>query len=165
MPSSYLQYANVPSAILSDGALLTVPLWSVTTIALSESYHMPPIGAAGVRSIVGTPDDKITLRGVLVGEERHAWKLALETLAETGRRGSAAAALTGGAVSGLVLITAMTIRTDMQVESLSFTATAGKRDVLDVSIGLVHMPRPSALAKLLDVASVGVGALADALGN
>jgi hypothetical protein len=165
MPGSYLQYANVPSAILSDGLLLTVPLWSVTTIGLSESYHLPPIGATGARSIIGTHDDKVTLSGVLVGEERHAWKLALETLAETGRRGSAIAAMTGGAVSGLVLITAMTIRTDMQVESLSFTATAGKRDVLDVSIGLVHMPKPSALAKLLDVASVGVGALADAFGN
>lgn len=165
MRASSLDFATVPSAILSDGALLTVPLWSVTTIALSESYHMPPIGAAGARSIIGTHDDKITLSGVLVGEERHAWKLALETLAETGRRGSAIAALSGGAVSGLVLITAMTIRTDMQVESLSFTATAGKRDVLDVSIGLVHMPKPSALGKLLDVASVGVGALADALGS
>lgn len=165
MPGSYLDYAHLPSAILSDGALLTVPLWSVTTISLSETYHLPPIGAAGARSIIGTHDDKITLSGVLVGEERHAWKLALETLAETGRRGSAIAAYTGGAVSGLVLITAMTIRTDMQVESLSFTASAGKRDVLDVSIGLVHMPRPSALAKLLDVAAVGVGALADAFGD
>lgn len=165
MPGSYLQYGHVPSAIISDGALLTVPLWAVTSIALSESYHLPPIGAAGARSIVGTHDDKITLSGVLVGKERHAWKLALETLAETGRRGSAIAAYTGGAVTGLVLVTAMTIRTDMQFEALTFTATAGKRDVLDVSMILVHMPRPSALAKLLDVASVGVGALADALGD
>jgi hypothetical protein len=64
-----------------------------------------------------------------------------------------------------VLVTAMTIRTDMQVESLSFTATAGKRDVLDVSIGMIHMPRPSALAKLLDIGSLAVGGLADALGD
>jgi hypothetical protein len=163
--SSYLQYLNVPSAIISDGALLTVPLWSVTQIGLSESYHLPAIGAAGARSIVGTHDDKVSLSGVLVGEERHAWKLALETLAETGRRGSAIAAYTGGAVSGLVLVTAMTIRTDMQVESLSFTATAGKRDALDVQMSLVHMPRPSALPKLLDVGAVAVGALADAMGN
>src|SRR5919112_861805 len=165
MPGSFLDYGHVPSAIISDGALLTVPLWSVTTIALSESYHLPPIGAAGARSIIGTHDDKVTLSGVLVGEERHAWKLALETLAETGRRGSAIAAYTGGAVSGLVLVTAMTIRTDMQVESLTFTASAGRRDVLDVSMTLVHMPRPSVLTKLLDIASIGVGALADAVGD
>jgi phage protein U len=165
MPSSYLDLRNVPSAFLSDGALLTVPLWSVTTIALSESYHMPPIGTTGARSIVGTHDDKMTLSGVLVGPERYAWKLALETLAETGRRGSALAAYSGGAISGLVLVTAMTIRTDMQVENLSFTATAAKRDALDVSMTLVHMPRPSVLRKLFDVASIGVGALADALGD
>src|SRR4051812_28054031 len=165
MPGSFVDYAHVPSAIISDGALLTVPLWSVTTIALSESYHLPPIGASGARSIIGSHDDKVTLAGVLVGEERHAWKLALETLAETGRRGSAIAAYTGGAVSGLVLVTAMTIRTDMQFESLSFTATAGKRDALDVQMSLMHMPRPSALPKLLDVGAVAVGALADHLGN
>jgi hypothetical protein len=49
----------------------------------------------------------------------------------------------------------------MQVQSLSFTATAGRRDVLDVSLTLAHMPLPSALGKLLDVASVGVAALVD----
>src|SRR5687767_5419550 len=165
MRGSYLDYGHLPSAIISDGALLTIPLWSVTSIGLSESYHLPPIGSSGARSIIGTHDDKVTLSGVLVGEERHAWKLALETLAETGRRGSAIAAYTGGAVSGLVLVTAMTIRTDMQVESLSFTATAGKRDVLDMSIAMIHMPRPSALAKLLDIGSLAVGGLADALGD
>lgn len=160
-----MDYGNMPSAIISDGALLTIPIWSVTTMALTESFHLPPIGSTGARSVLGTHDDRIVLTGVLVGPERHAWKLALETLAETGRRGSAIAAMTGGAVSGLVLVTAMTIRTDMQVESLSFTASAAKRDLLDVSISMIHMPRPSALAKLLDVASVGVGALADGLGD
>lgn len=165
MPGSYLDYANLPSAIVSDGLLLTVPIWSVTTMALTESFHLPPIGSTGARSVLGTHDDRIVLTGVLVGPERHAWKLALETLAETGRRGSAIGAMTGGAVSGLVLVTAMTIRTDMQVESLSFTASAAKRDLLDVSVSMVHLPRPSALGKLLDVASVGIGALADGLGD
>src|SRR4051794_11072104 len=130
MPGSSLDYGNIPSAIISDGGLLTVPLWSVTMISLSEAYHLPPIGSSGVRSVLGTHDDTISLSGVLVGEERYAWKLALETAAESGRRGSAIAAYTGGAVTGLVLVTTMTIRTDMQVESLTFTATAGRRDVL-----------------------------------
>ena len=165
MESSFQRYGKVPSAIVSDGALLTVPLWAVTSMTLSESYHLPPIGSTGARSVVGTHDDKVTLAGVLVGRERFAWKLALETLAETGRRGSAIGALTGGAVSGLVLVTSLTIRTDMQVESLSFGASAAKRDVLDVSLSLVHMPLPSALRKLLDLGAVGVGALADALGS
>ncbi|MGW0202987.1 hypothetical protein [Nonomuraea sp. NPDC003201] len=165
MPSSYLTYDHLPSAIISDGALLTVPIWAVTTISLSESYHLPAIGSSGARAVLGTHDDKITLSGVLAGPERHAWKLALESLAETGRTGSAIGAYSRGMMSGLVLVTAMTIRTDMQIESLSFTATAARRQVLDVSISMVHLPRPSTLTKLLDVASVGVGALGDVFGG
>jgi phage protein U len=118
-----------------------------------------------MKAAVATHDDTISLSGVLVGAERYAWKLALETLAESSKRGSAIAAFTGGKVSGLILITSMTIRTDMQVQSLTFTASAAKRDALDVSISMAHMPLPSALGKLLDVASVVVGALADWGGN
>jgi hypothetical protein len=161
---SFQEYGTLPSAILSDG-ILTVPLWAVTTMTLTASYHLPPIGSTGAKSVVGTHDDTITLAGVLVGTERYAWKLAMESLAESSRRGSALASFTGGAAGGLVLITSMTIRTDMQVTSLTFTASAARRDALDVSIGMAHLPLPSALGKLLDVASVGVGALADLGGN
>jgi phage protein U len=164
MTKSFQQYGTIPSAILSDG-ILTIPLWAVTTMTLTESYHLPPIGSTGSKSVIGTHDDTVTLAGVLVGAERYVWKLGLETLAESSRRGSALASFTGGAVGGLVLVTSMTIRTDMQVTSLTFTASAARRDALDVSIGMAHLPLPSALGKLLDVASVGVGALADLGGN
>lgn len=162
--SSYQNYLTVPSAILSDG-LLPVPLWAVTSMQLAQAYHMPPIGSSGARAIVGTHDDTITLTAQLVGAERYAWKFALETLAETARRGGALESWSGGLATGLILVTSMTIRTDLQVQAMSFTASAAKRDVLDVSMTLVHMPRPSALGKLLDVASIGIGALADFGGN
>lgn len=161
---SFQNYLTLPSAIISDG-ILTVPLWLVTTMSLNESYHLPPIGSSGVRAVVATHDDSIQLSGALVGMERYAWKLALETLAEASKRGSALAAFTGGQVSGLILLTSMTIRTDMQVQSLSFTSSVARRDVLEVSMSLVHMPLPGALGKLLDVASLGVAALADFAGN
>ncbi len=164
LTSSFQKYLAVPSVILSDG-LVTVPLWAVTSMSLSETYHLPPIGSSGARAVVATHDDTLSLTGVLVGTERYAWKQALELLAETSRRGGAVAALSGGAVSGLIVVTSMTIRTDMQVQSLSFSASAAKRDAIDVSISLVHMPLPGALGKLLDVASIGVGALADWGGN
>ena len=160
MPTSFQNEATLPSAIVSDG-IVTVPLWAVSTMTLSESYHLPPIGSSGAKAIVSTHDDTVSLNGVLVGEERFALKLALESLAEASKRGSALAALTGGRVGGLILVTSMTIRTDMQVQSLSFTATAQKRDALDVSMSLAHMPLPGALAKLLDIASLGVAGLAD----
>jgi hypothetical protein len=160
MPESFQKYATIPSAIISDG-VITVPIWAVTQISLSESYHLPPIGSTGAKAIVSTHDDAITLSGVLVGPERFAWKLSLETLAESSKRGSALGAMTGGKVGGLILITSMTIRTDMQVQTLTFSASSSKRDVLDVSMSLAYMPKPSALGKLLDLASVAVGGLAD----
>lgn len=160
MTESFLSYASMPSAIVSDGTVI-VPLWSVTSISLSETYHLPPIGSSGAKAIVATHDDTISLAGVLVGPERYTWKLALETLADVSRRGSAISAMTAGAVNGLILITSMTIRTDMQVQSLSFGASAAKREALDVSLSLAYMPLPGALGKLLDAASVAVGALAD----
>ena len=89
----------------------------------------------------------------------------METLAETSKRGGALSAFSGGKFSGLILVTAMTIRTDMQVQSLTITASASKRDVLDVAITLAHMPLPGGLGKLLDLASIAVGGLADLGGN
>jgi phage protein U len=157
---SFQRYFPVPSAVISDG-IVTVPLWAVTSLSLSETYHLPPIGSAGAKAAVSTHDDSVTLSGVLIGPERFAWKLALETLAEAGKRGSAIATVSGGAVSGLILVTALTIRTDMQIQTLTFTASAAKRAALDVSIALAHMPLPGALGKLLDVASLGVAALAE----
>ena len=151
---------GVPSAILSDG-LVTIPIYAVNQISISETYHLPNIGASTVRAVVGTHDDTVTLSGVLVGAERFALKFALETLAESSKRGTALEGLTQGAVSGLVLITSLTVRTDMQVQSLSFTASAGRRDVIDVTVRLAHMPRPGVLGKLLEAANLGVQALRD----
>jgi len=157
---SYVRYEGVPSAIISDG-LVTIPLYAVSQISLTEAYHLPAIGTSSVRASVATHDDSITLTGLLAGPERFAFKFSLETLAESGKRGSVLEGVTGGAASGLILITGMTVRTDMQIQSLTFTAQAGRRDVLDVTITLAHMPRPGALAKLLEIGNVGVRGLVD----
>jgi phage protein U len=154
----------MPNAIISDGLLL-IPLFAVTQMSLSASYHLPAIGATGARSVVSTHDDEITLTGMLVGWERYAWKLLLENLAEASKRGTPLATYTGGKVGGLILVTSMTIRTDMQIQRLQFSASAQKRDAIDVTVSMIHVPKPSMLNKLLDIASVGVGALADWGGN
>lgn len=168
---SFSDYGTLPSALLWDGALLFIPLWVVTEITLDQTYHLPAIGSSGLRAIAPVADTTVRLRGLLVGPERYAWKMALEMQAEAAQRGSAAAAITGAiagavgapglAVGGLVLATSMTIHTDMQVKQLTFTATSTRREALDVSMTLDHLPRPSPLGKLLDVAAIGVGALAD----
>jgi hypothetical protein len=172
---SFLDTA-VPSAVLADPVQLFaqaflpiarrvtplfVPLFAVTSISLSESYHLPPIGSSQERTLTAAHDDTISLSGLLVGPQRFTFKFMLETMADLSKRGSAIERITGGATSGLTLITSMTIRTDMQIQSLTFAASASRRDVLDVSIALVHVPRPGVLAKALDAARLGVGALAD----
>lgn len=157
---SFIHAEGMPSAILSDG-LVTIPLFAVSSIALTESYHLPAIGTSTIRSAIATHDDVITMSGLLVGSERFGLKFALETMAEASKRGTALEGLTGGAAAGLVLISGMTVRTDLHVQSLGFTVNAQRRDVIEVSITLQHMPRPNGLAKLLEIGNVAVRALVD----
>jgi hypothetical protein len=160
---SFHYYDGMPSAILTDG-LIPVLLYAVTAMTISQSYTLPPIGSSASRVLVDTHHDTISLNGLLLGRERFAWKLALETIAESGKRGGAGltalAAAAGMDISGLILITSMTIRTDMQIQQLSFTANAQRRDAIEVSVQLAHLPPPGARSKLLDIASVGVSTLA-----
>jgi len=160
---SFHYYDRMPSAILTDG-LVPVLLYAVSAMSINEAYTLPPIGSSAARVLVDTHHDTISLNGLLLGRERFAWKLALETIAESGKRGgaglTAAAAALGMDISGLILITAMTIRTDMQIQQLSFTANAQRRDAIEVNIQLAHLPPPGARTKLLDMASVAVSTLA-----
>jgi hypothetical protein len=161
--TSFHRYEGMPSAILSDG-LVPVLLYAVTAMTISQSYHLPPIGSSSSRVLVDTHSDTITLNGLLLGKERFTWKLALETIAESGKRGGAGitalASAVGLDISGVILITAMSIRTDMQIQQLTFSATAARRDAIDVNIQLAHLPPPGARSKLLDIASVGVSTMA-----
>lgn len=157
---SYTHADGTPSAIISDG-LVTIPLYAVSQIALSESYHLPAIGNTSTRSTVATHDDTLALTGLLTGPERYALKFSLESLAESAKLGTALEGLSGGAVSGLVVITGMAVRTDMQIQSLSFTASASRRDVIDVAISFAYMPRPTSPAKLLETGSVAIRSLID----
>jgi hypothetical protein len=155
------QSTVLPSAMLADPPAFFVPLFAVTAMSLAETYFLPPLGVSRQRLVLPAHDDTISLSALLIGPERFAWKQSLEIMADISKRGGALASLTGGRVGGLVLVTSMTIRTDMEIQSLTFSATAARRDVLDVSMSLVHVPRPGVLSRLLDMASVQVAALAD----
>jgi hypothetical protein len=155
------QTTVLPSAVLADPPALFVPLFAVSTMSLSETYFLPPLGPARQRMIVPAHDDTITLSALLIGEDRFEWKLLLETMADLSKRGGVLESLTGGAVSGLVLVTSMTIRTDMQIQSLTFSASAARRDVLEVNMTLAYVPRSGLLGMALNAASVAVAGLAD----
>ncbi len=167
---SYVRYASteggldltVPSAVLSDGGLLFIPLYAVSAMTLGESYSVPPLRGSG-ESLANVSEDTVTLSALLVGAERFAWKLALEMAAESAVRGSAVASYSGGKITGLFLVTSMTIRSDMFIRSLTFSVNNQRRQAIEVSMTLVHQPRPGALAPLLDLASVALSTLASGI--
>jgi hypothetical protein len=156
-----MQMTAMPSAVLADPPAMFVPLFAVTAMSLSENYFLPPLGSSRQRVIVPAHDDAITLNALLVGPERFSWKFMLETMADISKRGGALQSLTKGATTGLVLVTSMSIRTDMQIQSLSFSTSAARREVIEVAISMLYVPQPGVLGRVLDMASVAVGALSD----
>jgi hypothetical protein len=159
------------SGFLTDGALF-MPITVMSQMKLTETYILPQIGSTAMKAIVDVHDDTIELTIALVGPERFLWKVMLETMAESSKRGSPLPGVTipftsikpFSAFSGLALVTSMTIRTDLQVKTLVFTASATRRDTLDVVITLAYMPRPNRWGKIFDAATIVVGALADCFG-
>lgn len=146
-----------PSAILTDG-VLWVPLSVVTRMQLAEKFKLPALGPSSHRAAVGASDDSVTLQALLVGPTRYFWKQTLELLAESSRLGGAIGrwGFTSGWASGLILATAMTVRTEMQVTNLTFTHSAQRRDTLEVAIGLKHVPRPGTPDVLIDLVAMAV---------
>jgi hypothetical protein len=156
------EFTRLPSAILTDG-LIPIPLFVVTRMVLSETYSLPPIGTSGFRAAVDNSEDTVSLNALLIGPQRFAWKQGLELLADFSRRGGALARWTKGSVGGLILVTEMTVRLDMHVTELSFTASAQRRDTIDVNISMRHVPQPGPLNLLMDVGHAAVMSLADGL--
>ena len=149
----------IPSAIISDG-IVPIPIYGVSHMMLNENYQFPLIGSTGAKAILQTHDDSVTIKGSLVGDLRFTWKVALELLAESSKRGNTY-------INGLILITAMTVRTDMQIRTLTFDAFNTKRASLDLTLVMDYMPKPkNTIGKLVDAAgSILVGALGDVAGN
>lgn len=161
MGTSFQDMASPPSAVIAAGPLV-VPLWAVSTVSLTETYALPPIASTRARAIVATHDDAISLAAALVGPGRLEWKFALERIADLGKRGGAAI-LDDALPSGLVLWTPIALWTHMEVQSLTFSASATRRDVIDVAISMVRLPPPGVLSLVSDAAGLAIGALRDGL--
>lgn len=158
---------GMPSAVIGLFPVM-VPLFSVSSIGLTQSYHLPPIGAGGDRVLMSTHDDQIQISAVLPGQMRFIWKESLELLSEVALGVNPFQLIPGNTVTaGLQLWTTMTLRSDIYIKSLSFTASAQKRKVLDVSMTLVHLPRPGLAGQLLsaglDIANAAVSTGIDPL--
>lgn len=147
---------NVPVLI---GA---VPLFTVTNLTLSEGYQVARIAGSRLAQLTSPTARTIAVEATLVGRTRLIIKKGLEALALTSR---ALAASTAPAMNlaGLPVVSGMTISLDMQITSLRFSQSNQKRDAIDVSITLEHVPRSSAtsvLGEALDMAlAVGSAAI------
>jgi len=159
---SFQRYNAWPGAAIGIFPVLA-PLWSVSSIGLTSTYHVPPIGAGKDRVLIDSHDDQITIAAVLPGPERFIWKEGLEWMAELSVAWNPWQSATNGFMGGLTLWTKMTLRTDVYIKSLSFTANAQKRDALDVSMSLVHLPRPGLFSELLDLGNVAASVTHDVL--
>ena len=162
MTSSFAPYLHTPSAVLFDG-VIPVPLWAVTQMSIDSTFSVPAVGGTNRRVALPAHDDTIGLSAVLIGPLRMEWKIALENIAEASRYGTALSPKTGGIGTGLVLVSSATVRTNLAVQSLSFSFTAARRDTIDLTMRLIHLPPPGSLTRLIDVTAIGVGALTDVL--
>lgn len=143
--------ANVPVLIG------VVPLFTVTSLTLNEGYQVARIAGSRLAQLVSPTTKTIAIEAVLVGSTRLLVKKSLEAMALTSRALAAATAPLMS-LSGLTVISGMTVSVDMQITSLRFTQSNQKRDAIDVSLTLEEVPRSSLSALIGDALDMALAA-------
>ncbi|GAB2686957.1 hypothetical protein [Nocardia thraciensis] len=141
-----------------------VPLLYVQSLTLSEGYRIEQIAGSAFSQALAPTTKTIAIEAVLPGPNRLLLKKALEVLALTSRVLVAATAPLL-AVSGIPVVTGMTISLDMQITDLRFSQSTQKRDALDVSLTLRYVPRSSVLALASEAADLALAAGTAAAGS
>jgi hypothetical protein len=138
-----------------------VPLFYVQSMNISEGYRIERIAGSKFMQALAPTTKTITIEAVLPGSTRLLIKKALEALALTSR---ALVAATAPAlkITGIPVISGLTISMDMQITELRFTQSVQKRDALDVSMTLQYVPRSSLISLIGEIAdlALAVGTLA-----
>ncbi|WP_378729867.1 hypothetical protein [Nocardia brasiliensis] len=138
-----------------------VPLLYVQSISMTEGYQIQRVADSSFSQAIAPTRKTIAIEAMLLGPDRLLLKKELEALALTSRLLVAATAK-ALAVTGIPVVCGLTISLDMQITDLRFTQSAQKRDAIDVSISLSHVPRSSVtavLGELADLALAGGSAL------
>jgi cellobiose-specific phosphotransferase system component IIB len=134
-----------------------VQLLYVQSMTISEGYRIERIASSRFSQATQPTNKTITIEAVLLGPQRLTQKKHLEAIALTSRILVAAAA-PALATTGIPVVSGLTISLDMQVTDLRFTQSVAKRDALDVSITLQHVPRSSLSAVIGEVADLSLAA-------
>jgi hypothetical protein len=135
----------VPAGVNVPVLIGVVPLFTVTSLTLNEGYQVVRIAGSRLAQLVSPTTRTITVEAVLVGSTRLVVKKGLEAMALTSRALAAGAAPLMN-LTGLPVVSGMTISLDMQITSLRFTQSNQKRDAIDASITLEYVPRSSLTA-------------------
>src|SRR5947209_1281618 len=134
-----------------------VPLLYVQGMTISEGYRIERIAGSKFSQAIAPTTKTISIEAMLIGPDRLLQKKALEALALTSRVLVAATAL-ALKVTGIPVVSGLTVSTDMQITDLRFTQNVQKREALDVSITLQYVPRSSVLAIIGEVADLALAA-------
>lgn len=138
-----------------------VPLLYVQSVSMTEGYQIQRIADSQFSQAIAPTRKVIAIEAMLLGPDRLLLKKELEALALTSRLLVAATAK-ALALTGIPVVCGLTISLDMQITDLRFSQSVQKRDAIDVSISLEHVPRTSAaavLGELADLALAGGTAL------
>jgi hypothetical protein len=134
-----------------------VPLLYVQSISISEGYQIERIAGSAFSQAIAPTTKTIAIEAMLPGPDRLLLKKALEALALVSRLLVAATAPLL-AVTGIPVVSGLTISLDMQITDLRFNQSVAKRDTVDVSITLRHVPRSSITTILGEVADLALAA-------
>jgi hypothetical protein len=134
-----------------------VPLLFVQSMSISEGYRIERIAGSRFSQALSPTTTTIAIEAILTGSGRLLLKKALEALALTSR---ALVAATAPAlkITGIPVVCGVTMSLDMQITDLRFTQSAQKRDAIDVSLTLQHVPRSGLTALLGEIADLALAA-------
>ena len=134
-----------------------VPLLYVQSMTISEGYRIERIAESKFSQALAPTTKTITIEALLIGPDRLLLKQGLEALALVSRVLVAATA-PALKLSGIPVVSGLTISLDMQISDLRFSQSIQRRDALDVSLTLQHVPRSSLTAVVGEVANLALAA-------
>lgn len=134
-----------------------VPLLYVQSLTMTEGYQIQRISDSRFSQAIAPTRKAIAIEAMLLGPERLLLKKSLEALALTSRLLVATTARTL-AVTGIPVVCGLTISLDMQITDLRFSQSVQKRDAIDVSISLEHVPRSNTTALIGEIADLALAA-------
>jgi hypothetical protein len=132
-----------------------VQLRFVQSITISAGYRIERIMGSRFAQATQPSTTTIAIAAVLLGPNRLVEKKELEAVALVSRALAAQSAL---GISGIPVVSGLTISLDMQVTSLKITQSVAKRDALDVALTLQHVPRSGLSAAIGQVADLALAA-------